>query len=290
MADFSTISLTQQKRLAFIDFCLEFFGQVARADLVGHFQTGIASATRDLTLYKSLAPDNLVLKHQTKLYYRTAEFSPLFPHHAEEVLFRLANKDADKFKLPQRPSDVCVEAVRLIHASSSTIAPLLRAIMHKKAIHCRYVSLSSGITERELVPHSLINNGYRWHVRCYDRSNQAFRDFVSNRFLDINLLDGQPLNTESVLSDTAWNNVIPLDLIPHPGVKHKQAIELDYNMTNGSLTVQTREALLGYLTQAWRVDCSANYRLDPMQFPLALANKEVLKNMDVSPLLPGVTQ
>ena len=44
----------QRERLAFIDFSLEFFGQIARADLIQKFGTGLASCTRDLSLYREI--------------------------------------------------------------------------------------------------------------------------------------------------------------------------------------------------------------------------------------------
>ena len=53
----------QKERLAFIDFNLQYFGQVARADLVQRFKTGLAACTRDLTAYRELAPNNIQLFH-----------------------------------------------------------------------------------------------------------------------------------------------------------------------------------------------------------------------------------
>jgi hypothetical protein len=72
--DLEKINYAQRERLAFIDFCLQFVGQITRADLINHFRTGLASCSRDLTLYNELAPNNLELKHENKQYYRTSEF------------------------------------------------------------------------------------------------------------------------------------------------------------------------------------------------------------------------
>ena len=60
-------SYAQKERLAFIDFSLEYFGEVSRADLLSQFQTGLAAATRDFSLYKDQAPDNLYLDPKTKI-------------------------------------------------------------------------------------------------------------------------------------------------------------------------------------------------------------------------------
>ncbi|MFT6585307.1 MAG: hypothetical protein ACJAUY_001634 [Cognaticolwellia sp.] len=64
--DLDKINYAQRERLAFIDFCLQFVGQIARADLVNHFRTGLTSCSRDLTLYKELAPKNLNFRHEDK--------------------------------------------------------------------------------------------------------------------------------------------------------------------------------------------------------------------------------
>jgi hypothetical protein len=46
------LSHAQQDRLAFIDFSLQYFGHVARTDLIQRFQTGLAASTRDFSTYK----------------------------------------------------------------------------------------------------------------------------------------------------------------------------------------------------------------------------------------------
>ena len=76
----------QQQRLAFIDFCLQYYGQVGRAELIQRFNTGVAAATRDFSSYRQLAPDNLELKHQTKNYHRKDGFKPLFDHAPEALV------------------------------------------------------------------------------------------------------------------------------------------------------------------------------------------------------------
>jgi hypothetical protein len=61
------LSHAQTDRLAFIDFSLQFFGHVARTDLIKRFKTGLTASTRDFSTYKELAPHNLILRHQTKI-------------------------------------------------------------------------------------------------------------------------------------------------------------------------------------------------------------------------------
>lgn len=58
---------------------------------------------------------------------------------------------------------------------------MTRAIHQERPLKVTYHSLSSGETEREIVPFALIDNGLRWHVRAFDRRSKDFRDFVITR-------------------------------------------------------------------------------------------------------------
>ena len=206
------------------------------------------------------------------------DFHPLFEHEPETILSRLNKGMGEGISQISPPSEYCVDAIRLIHPDGDTIAALMRAITQRRAIRVRYVSLSSGETERDLVPHVLVNNGHRWHARAYDRRHGEFRDFVTTRLLQVHELAQAP-NTEQREADSAWQRQVTLTLVPHPVLAHPEAIALDYGMTDGQLTLTVREALVGYLLQQWRVDCSPDARLDPHSHPLRLANPELVATL-----------
>ncbi|MBF4436991.1 WYL domain-containing protein, partial [Vibrio anguillarum] len=106
-----------------------------------------------------------------------------------------------------------------------------------------YVSLSSGETTREIVPHTLVDNGLRWHVRGFDRKHGEFRDFVLTRIKAAVVLEHSTLSeTELETQDRQWNRFVELELVPHPRIEHSEAIELDYGMTGGVLKVEIRAA------------------------------------------------
>lgn len=285
-SELEQLNLPQQQRLHFIDFCLYYFGEIARADLIAQFQTGLASCTRDLALYKELAPQNLELRHQTKLYYRTNEFIALFAHDDAELLNRLSG--AANQVLPERlqQHSYSLDAIRLLKPRSGLVPLILQAIYRQQAVTCRYVSLSSGEQQRELVPHTLINNGHRWHVRAFDRQSGQFRDFVINRLLELTLLnDAAPAEQRS--HDAAWQQICFIRLKPHPGHRYPQAIALDYGMQQDELQLEVRAAVLGYLLQQWQVDCSPDASLNCKQYPLALADHQILTKLDDVTLFPG---
>ncbi len=277
----------QRERLAFIDFNLQYFGQVARADLIQRFKTGLAACTRDLASYKELAPQNLVLSHTTKSYHRLESFKPLFKHNAESILSALCRGFGDGLSSGNQPSSYCQDATRLIHPNSETIATIMRAITSKLALKCQYTSLSSGTTLKELVPHSIVNNGTRWHVRAFDRSNQEFRDFVTTRIECPKILQPQIKPEESADKDTQWHTIYDIILTPHPKLQYPKAIELDYAMENGKLQLEVRAALLGYLLRQWNVDCTDEACLDNNEHQLWLQNKQSLYGAENLSIAPG---
>lgn len=277
----------QRERLAFIDYSLEFFGQIARADLIQKFGTGLASCTRDLSLYRELAPDNAVLMHENKRYVRSDAFRAIFEHDPESTLRTLANGFGDGFSLPQEESPRCFDAIRLVHPKTEIISAIMRAIYSNSAIRCEYESLSSGTTKRELVPHAIVNNGHRWHVRAYDRKSKEFRDFVCTRFKRIELQETEPKSNELADMDSAWNTLCELQLVPHPRLSHSKAIEMDYGMTKGILELEVRAALANYLLRQWNVDCTDNATLTGDEYQLYLKNKNSLVDLVDFSIAPG---
>ncbi|KMT66924.1 WYL domain-containing protein [Catenovulum maritimum] len=286
-----SLTHAQKERLAFIDFSLQYFGQVARADLIQRFKTGLAASTRDLTAYRELAPHNLELLHQTKNYHRTEAFKPIFTHNPESILAGLCRGFGDGLSSGQEVSENCFDAISLVHPKSEIIAAIMRAINNQQAITCDYVSLSSGPSTREIVPHALVNNGNRWHVRAFDRKSNEFRDFVCTRIQNVTLCF-QPVNEhpENVVSyqsdmkpeehksnDRQWNKIVSVVLKPHPAIKHKSAIELDYNMHQGQLMLEVRASVLGYLLRQWNVDCTDNASLQGNEYQLWLSNVNQIK-------------
>ncbi|MCB1807450.1 MAG: WYL domain-containing protein [Candidatus Competibacteraceae bacterium] len=287
------LTYAQRERLAYIDFCLEFHGSIGRSELMSHFGTAVASSTRDFTLYRELAPRNLALRHEDKRYYRTDDCQPLFQHDSAVILKALAQGFGDGISTALTARACCEEAPGLIIPPSHILASLMRAITQGKAIRAKYLSLSSGRNQRVIVPHTIVNNGQRWHVRAYDRKNGEFRDFVCTRFTEICPDDAKIQPHEQQAADTEWNRYLPLELIPHPGLKQPDAIALDFDMAseNGNPVriLNVRAARTGYLLRYWNVDCSPDHHLPAREHHLWLRSHQILKHCINAVLAPGYT-
>lgn len=282
------MNFAQKQRLAYIDFKLLFIGHVTRSEVVNCFGQGLSSASRDITLYKDLRPQNMEYDSRDKRYYQTPEFTPLVEHDAKKTLAKLANHISDGFDAIS-DIDFPVEAPSQLNIPDIFIvARLVQATVNKKAVSIIYTSLSSGSGAREIVPHTIVDNGLRWHVRAFDRKSSSFRDFVITRISKVTLIDAEVNPGEDKLDDHQWMRMMPLRLVPHPeNIEHPTAIELDYSMNDGMLELNVRAAMAGYLLRRWNVDCTANASLRGAEYQLWLKNRQTLYGAENLAIAPG---
>lgn len=284
----SSVNQAQRERLFHIDFRLFFLGTINRQDLESRFGIKQAAATRDISLYKELAPKNLEYDTKAKTYIHREGFSPLFNYSSNQALSALLNGFGDDF-VTTNPVFVPTEApTQLNLPSCEVLASITRAIHSQQALKIKYRSLSSGLTQREMVPHTLVDNGLRWHVRGFDRQRKQFADFVINRIENPRLLIANSIiDSENKMADLQWHKLVELQLIPHPALQHPDTIAHEYAMTEGLLTVQVRAAVAGYVLRRWNVDCSENHSLTGAEYHLALQNRLALEGVDNLMLAPG---
>lgn len=282
-------------RIAHIDFTLLFKGEAVRADLVDRFSIAAAQATKDFTMYRELAPGNIEYDQKLKLHKRGEAFEPLFDYDVVRTLATISQGYGDGFTGKVKPPLACEAPYHLNKPSLSIVAKVTEAIHKGKALSITYVSLSSGETTREIVPHTLVDNGLRWHVRCFDRKHNEFRDFVLTRIKEAVVIEDSTLSpsvikeSELETQDRQWNRFVELELVPHPRIEHSEAIELDYGMTGGVLKVEIRAATAGYLLRQWHVDCSTEHSLMGFEYQLWLRNSQALYGVTNLSIAPGRT-
>ena len=255
-------------------------------DVAKRFSRASIQASRDLALYKDLAPRNLAYDFQAKTYLPAEKFKLIFGSTPERVLYWLQSGLGDGLPHPQGLPTAAVQSLSLPRLGE--LAVVKRAIYRRRILEVTYVSLSSGNARRQIVPHALVDNGQRWHVRAFDRNNNRFSDFVITRISKaVLMVAGEAARHERADADEQWNHTVELKLIPHPKLKHKGALEADYGMKAGALLVKCRAAVAGYALRRWGVDCSQDHCLSEKEFQLALANQHVLASIDSSALAPG---
>jgi hypothetical protein len=282
------LTRTQAERLSHIEFRLWFLGELRRIDVSDRFGTGPAGATRDIAMYREIAPGNLVLDPSDKVYRPGPAFQPVFEHAPERVLIALSQGFGEGIGGTTGSLVRCEFPLSLNVPAMAIVAPVTRAIHRGKAVRLRYHSASSGAGQREIVPIALIDTGVRWHVRAYDRKSQEFRDFVFTRMSDVAVLEDEPIAPhEAVEFDAQWNRVIDLELVPHPGFPDPALVRLDYAMSDGVLRVRVRAADVGYMLRRWNVDCSPDHSLAGPEHVLWLRDPLVLYGASNAVLAPG---
>jgi hypothetical protein len=278
----------QKQRLAFIDFLLMFKGSFSRSDLTTKFEMGMANATRDIALYRELAPNNSEFDNPTKTYLQTKQFKALFNYEPRKTLAKLANKISDGFDGVLEVAFPVEAPLQLNVPDINIVAKLVQAVLNKKVISIIYTSLSSGSKARKIIPHTIVDNGLRWHVRAFDRNTNAFRDFVITRISKVTLLENSIEEFEKEIEDNEWMRKMDLQLVPHPtNIEFPQAIELDYGMDSGLLQITVRAALVGYLLRRWNVDCTEEASLIGGEYQLWLRNRQTLYGAENLTIAPG---
>lgn len=278
----------QRERLAHIDFALYFLGELKRLELAEKFETGPSGATRDIALYRELAPDNCDLDQTQKVYRPLPTFKPIFQHSVRRVLTALSQGFGEGLDDGLEALVRCDVPRSLSLPDASVLAPISRAIHRGLAVRLHYTSVKSGRTEKVLVPIALVNTGIRWHARAFDREKQEFRDYVLTRMENPVVLDGSPAKPdETAENDPQWSRIIPLELVPHPDHPRPELVKMDYGMTEGKLRLKVRAANAGYMLRYWAVDCSTNHVLSCNEYPLWLPDSLALYGSNNAQLAPG---
>lgn len=284
----SALTQPQRDRLSFVELRVRFIGEIRRQDLVSRFGIQSAAATRDLALYKELAPNNIDYDSKGKSYVIGTDFSPIFNFPPERVLTWLSQGFGDGEPMLLKPWVSCEIPSRLTHPYLEILASVTRAIHLQCPLKIEYFSISSGKSVREIIPFALTDNGLRWHVRAFDRKSQEFRDFVITRIKQPIVMKGaEVLTHEQSDQDIQWTRIVELELVPHPDQPYPEITEMDYAMSNGVLPVKLRAATAGYTLRKWSVDCSPDHSLHGHEYRLWLKDHLALYGVKNAVLAPG---
>jgi WYL domain len=282
------LSQTQRERLAFLELRAFFTGELRRGDIEARFGVKPAAASRDLSTYREMAPENLDYDPVGRCYRPGVEFKPVHEFNAERVLAWLLQGFGDGLDLGLKQAAPCEGPGQLVHPDMHVLGAITRAICARRAVRINYLSLSSGSKRREIVPVALADNGLRWHVRSFDRDRRRFSDFVLTRIAKAEHIEGDVHERELLAADEQWARMVDLEIVPHPGVRQPKAVEADYGMRDGVLKIKTRAALAGYVLRRWSIDASPDHRLDASSHHLWLRNTPTLYGVESAALAPGV--
>lgn len=284
----AALTQPQRDRLAFVELRVRFIGEIRRQDLVTRFDIQAAAASRDLALYKELAPGNMDYDPKGKSYILGPDFKAIFDFPPERLLLWLTQGFGDGEPIRLKAWIASESPSRLTHPDLDVLATVTRAIYCGCPLAIEYHSISSGHTERQIVPFALIDNGLRWHVRAFDRMTQEFRDFVITRIKSPVVQKEQPVAPHEMSDqDIQWTRIVELELVPHPDQPRPEITQMDYGMKDGVLRMKLRAATAGYILRKWSVDCSPDHNLRGHEYRLWLKDHLAIYGVKNAILAPG---
>lgn len=284
---FESLSRSQRARLIHLEMTLQFVGVFSRQTFSDELGRSGSQATVDIGSYRKLAPENLTYDAKTKQYFITESFTPLFEVSPQRALAWLTHREGQGDGFPSAIGLPYSAPLELSCPSTPIIAAVSRAIHGQRPLSITYESLR-GRSERIIVPHSLVYNGHRWHVRAYDRKTFEFRDFVLTRITKAVVeTTWVSREAEKLPYDLAWTHWVELELVPHPNSERPEVTRLDYGMKESELKIKLRLAEAGYSLRQWCVDCTPDHSLCGPEYRLWLRNHAVLSAIPNALLAPG---
>lgn len=240
-------------RFQFIEVILLWEGRLTARHLMDYFSISRPSAQKSITDYKEVNPTGFERSNSEKGHLAVAGFEPLFisrdfSQYQQFFAAQHGSGSASHFAIEVLP-------IPQRNITPEWVRPILLAIKQSLRLDIGYLSLSSPDYEDRIIqPHSIVYDGFRYHVRGFCEKNQDFRDFVLSRFNGEFVFEGEATHTGA--DDTLWHTWLDVVICPDQrlGLKQRQFIEFDYQMQAGKKVIRTRAALLNYLLQRLRVD------------------------------------
>ncbi|CAH7485014.1 Transcriptional regulator [Vibrio chagasii] len=280
-----TIKWDQLLRFKLIEVVALWEGRVTTNHLCNSFNIKRQQASRDIKAYQEqFQSPPLVHDRSIKGYRLTDHFAPKFtkgtPNEYLSLLHKYNNDHVDGFDLKDLGfADSIVLSVPDRHIAPIIVRRLLQAARERRRVDIEYVSMDNPEGRgRNIVPHTIVFDGFRWHVRAYCEERAMFLDFVLSRFRgEPELLNESDINIED---DEDWTTEEAIEIIPNPHLSPAQQhiVKADYGMHDSPLTISCRRALIKYLLKRLDV-CVDNKKLSstPKKYQLALANSANIK-------------
>jgi hypothetical protein len=278
------VKWSQERRLQFIDFRLQWGGRINRRDVTDFFKISVPQASADIARYAELVPGNLEYDTSSRSYVATSAFVPRYESSgARQYLSQLLALErqiltSDQAFLAFRPPMASVPLPNRT-VEPKILALLLQAIAERAKLRIRYQSIARDEPqERFISPHAFGYDGVRWHVRAYCHLREGFRDFVLGRILS----PGAPVASEVDPSqDREWHANVDLILKPGDSLspQQREGVEVDYGMKNGEVIVPCRQAMLFYTLRT--------LNFEPNGTPRKGEKQVVIANLaEIKPFLP----
>lgn len=268
-------------RYRLIEIIVLWEGRLTTNHLTRAFGIGRQQASKDINTYLGKAADNLVYDKNLKGYKPGPDFRPRFTRGVADEYLQLLAAQNDlaesiselNIRLPN--TEVIAPPARLIRPL--VLQRVVRACREQQRLEIVYGSMANPEPETRVIqPHTLVYNGYRWHVRAWCEKNKDFRDFVLTRIYDTpDLLTEQ---THPATTDVGWQTRVVMELVADPRLSPAQQrlVAEDWGFEDGALRIETRAALAMYYLQLFRLADDLDPQ-SPVERPVIVRNREAIE-------------
>ena len=251
----SKIKWGVERRLEFIEFRLLWEDGIRRSDIMKMFSVSEPQASKDLTLYQEMAPDNATYDKVSKRYVAAEGCKAVFlKGGSADYLRRLRSLgegllESGESWIGSPPEiDVVVSPTREVNADC--LHTVLQAIREDRSLDIFYQSMGKERPDpvwRRITPHAMGFDGFRWHVRAFCHQSCFYKDFLIPRIFETRDF-GDPGQDGQL--DRFWNEKFAIIIAPHPDLSPQQqaVVAKDYSMdADGTKSIEVRYAMLFYV-------------------------------------------
>jgi len=242
----------KEQRLRAIEIIVHWQGRLNTGDLIAAFGISRNHASLDIKEYVFKFPKNIQYNPSARAYLKTKTFKlHLTEGSVDEYIDHISRMKTQPHvpieKLAPHHSQLKAEVVSLI----------LAGIASQKGSSVLYASMNrpEGI-KRIIYPHSIVDTGFRWHVRAYCENREEFRDFNLGRILAVPGAVGFTPKHALASEDKLWKKIVSIKLRANPNLSKNQrrVIESEFNMKKGKLILRSRACLIHYSLQRYQID------------------------------------
>jgi WYL domain len=247
------VNWAARERLRFVEMLLWWRGWVGRGDLIERFGTSPAQTSGDLQRY--LEMNSVALNyHTSRKRYEATEVMRCILHQPSlnEAVNLLGGNVTEGFR--RETTGIGNENDRLAilnlparRASDDVERKVFMALLEKRRVRVKYFSVNSNQESwRVLRPSALAWDGRRWHVRAWCETRQSWLDFVPGR---MSAAEWPTEAQDEVPSDEDWQvwETIRLRVNPALGDQAREALKMDYGLTDDVLEMTVRRAMKSYM-------------------------------------------
>ncbi len=246
------------ERMRFIERSAYWRGVVNRQDLTAVFGLSLAQTSADLQAYQQANPGALNYNLNRKRYEGAVDMKLVFTQPVlEEAMAMFLRGGEGATRLGMLPgvragggggrAQVYVVRVPVRRATAEVERRMFLAVCGELRVRVLYRSVNSGKAEwRWLQPGAFAHDGNRWHVRAWCELRERWSDFTLAR---IEAADWPVAGPLTQVPDSA--RLTPRELTIQAGdtldAGARKAVEMDFGMVRGKLTIPTTEAEIDYL-------------------------------------------